>query len=384
MIAHTGSASLRVTDIKTANYAAEPGELVQCDASGGSFTIGLPANPRVNDRIGVKLLRTADGHGVTVARNGNTIEGTTADWELSNAGGVVELLYNGAGVWLAAIAEAAPASSTRFEPPKGRLTLASESPVLTSDITAASTLYYTPYLGNTVCLYNGERWRAHAFGECSLTLSGLTAGKNYDVFLYETSGTPTLELSAAWSNDTTRADALALQDGVPVKSGATMRLYLGTFRATGTTTTAFTFTAGAGPRRALLWNRYNQVFTPVIAQDTGGDYNYTSTTPRKSRNTDGTKVEFVLGAPASVRLDATQRSVNTVAATRISGVGFNSAASVSQPQSLVVPAGNITMHSHHIARAGAGYHFAHVIELSDAIGTTTWGSPLMLEAQLWC
>ncbi len=100
MIAHTGSASLRVTDIKTANYAAEPGELVQCDASGGSFTIGLPANPRVNEVVGVKLLNTTGANSVTIARNGYAIEGEAGDLTLTVAGEYVELQYAGAGTWL--------------------------------------------------------------------------------------------------------------------------------------------------------------------------------------------------------------------------------------------------------------------------------------------
>ena len=100
MISHTGSASLRVTNIKTVDYAAEPGELVQCDASGGSFTIGLPANPRVNEIVGVKLLDTTGANSVTVARSGYAIEGEAGDLTLAVAGEYAELQYAGAGTWL--------------------------------------------------------------------------------------------------------------------------------------------------------------------------------------------------------------------------------------------------------------------------------------------
>ena len=100
MIAHADPGSLHVTDIKTANYAAEPGELVQCNASGGSFTIGLPANPRVNEIVGVKLLDTTGANSVTVARSGYAIEGEAGGLTLAVAGEYAELQYAGAGTWL--------------------------------------------------------------------------------------------------------------------------------------------------------------------------------------------------------------------------------------------------------------------------------------------
>jgi hypothetical protein len=80
-----------------------------------------------------------------------------------------------------------------------------------------------------------------AFSEVSASLSGLTPNTNYDVLGYNNSGTLALDL-VAWTNGTTRATALARQDGVLVKSGATTRRYLGTLRTTGTTgQTEFSF-----------------------------------------------------------------------------------------------------------------------------------------------
>lgn len=112
----------------------------------------------------------------------------------------------------------------------GRLTLTSGTAVTTSDVTAAGTLYFTPFIHDKVALYDGTRWILYTFAEVSLSLT-LTSGKNYDVFLYDNSGTLTLELSSAWTNDTTRANALTTQNGVRVKSGATTRRLVGTIRA---------------------------------------------------------------------------------------------------------------------------------------------------------
>jgi len=57
-------------------------------------------------------------------------------------------------------------------PPGGRLTLTSGTPVTTSDVTAATSVYYTPYVGNKISLYNGWEWIFHEFSELSLSLSG--------------------------------------------------------------------------------------------------------------------------------------------------------------------------------------------------------------------
>lgn len=77
----------------------------------------------------------------------------------------------------------------------GRLTLVGGQPVPYADVTGASTLYYTPYLGETVALWDGTRWREIVLTEVSLALT-LTDATNYDVWLYLSSGVPTLEVEA--------------------------------------------------------------------------------------------------------------------------------------------------------------------------------------------
>jgi len=120
---------------------------------------------------------------------------------------------------------------------QGRLTLATGNPTPSSDITAATTLYYTPYNGDLVSLWNsaGSRWDVHQFTERSLSLSGLAANANYDIFLWNNGGTLTLQ-AVGWSNSgagtSTRASAISRRNGVWVKTSDDRR-YLGTIRTTG-------------------------------------------------------------------------------------------------------------------------------------------------------
>lgn len=113
----------------------------------------------------------------------------------------------------------------------GRLSLSSTLPVPTSDLTAQGTLYYLPYNHDFLPIWDGNRWQMFdCSGLSGLSLS-LTSGKNYDVFMRWNGGTPLIALSSAWTNDTTRADALAVRDGISVLNSDNTYVHLGTIRA---------------------------------------------------------------------------------------------------------------------------------------------------------
>lgn len=80
----------------------------------------------------------------------------------------------------------------------GRLTLSSGTPIPIVDVMAAATLYFTPFRGNQVALFDGAQWTLFLFTESSLSLSGLVANTLYDIFLYDNAGVLTLE-AVAWN-----------------------------------------------------------------------------------------------------------------------------------------------------------------------------------------
>jgi hypothetical protein len=180
----------------------------------------------------------------------------------------------------------------------GRLTLTTGTPVMTSAATAQTTLYYTPYIGNQIALYNGSAWVYVSFTEVSLSLSGHTANTNYDIWGYSNSGTLTLE-STAWTNDTTRATALTTQNGVYVKSGATTRRYLGTIRITGSTGQceySFGGSANGGTEGKLyVWNAQNRVRVSALSQDSTSSWTYTTASWRSANNSTANRISFVQG-----------------------------------------------------------------------------------------
>lgn len=156
---------------------------------------------------------------------------------------------------------------------EGRLTLSSTETVPTSDQSNKSTLRFDAHVGEEVALYDGSStWTLHSIGSgVTITDSGLSADTNYDVFLYDNSGTLTLEL-LAWSSDTARATALVLTDGVLTKTGATTRRYLGTVRVAAvdatspglTTAGSLTHTGGgAGGNAAMIDNSSTPAADPT-------------------------------------------------------------------------------------------------------------------------
>jgi photosystem II stability/assembly factor-like uncharacterized protein len=172
--------------------------------------------------------------------------------------------------------------------PGGRLTLTTGTPITTNDVTAATTIYYTPSIHNIIVLWDGSNWTPITFTEISLALGSITSELPYDVFSYLSSGALAIE-KLAWTNTTTRATAITLQDGRYCKSGDKTRLYLGTFYTTSTTTTE------DSEAKRFIFNMYNRHPRPLSLIDTTDSWSYTTDTTRQARATASNKVEFILG-----------------------------------------------------------------------------------------
>lgn len=95
--------------------------------------------------------------------------------------------------------------------PQGRITLTTALPVTTADVTAAATIYYTPYIGDVIPIYDGTALAYTTFTELSLALSSNSghtnyhqSGKAFDCFVFNDAGTIRLGTGPAWSSDTAR------------------------------------------------------------------------------------------------------------------------------------------------------------------------------------
>lgn len=177
----------------------------------------------------------------------------------------------------------------------GRLTLSTGVPVPIADVTAATVVYFTPYRGNRVPLYDtlNSRWKVYAFAELSITLTGLPANTSHDVFLYDNAGVLTLEL-VAWTSNSLRATAIVLQDGLYVKSGAAGRLYLGTIR-----TTATIGQCEDSAVRRFVWNFFNQLDRTLKCAELTY-HTYGGVARLWNNASTNNQLEFVLGLAATL------------------------------------------------------------------------------------
>lgn len=278
------------------------------------------------------------GSGVTVVYyetdTGNTFAWTGSGWAQLNGSGGSSLPYS------------------LFQ---ARLSLTSGTPVTITDVTGATTVYLTPYKGGQIGLYTSGVWEVVTFTEKSLSLSGLLKGVCYDIFVYDNSGTITLE-ALAWKKVTsgssptsgasktlnlTDTATLAVGMNVTIKDGSnsevanitavvastsitvasltnsytTPDVYGYLARATALTTQDGVYVkTGAADRRyagticitgtagqcedslarRLVWNYYNRIARRLFKTD-ATSHAYTSGTIRAWNNSNSNRVEFVLG-----------------------------------------------------------------------------------------
>jgi hypothetical protein len=257
-----------------------------------------------------------------------------------------------------------------------RLSTESGVPVSSSDRTSQGIIYLTPYTGDLIATYTGlgNQWEAVRSPEISLALSSLTADNLYDVFAYRSGTGIALELSAAWTNDTTRADALALQNGRYVKSSNKTRLLVGTFRTTATTTTEDSLA------RRFLHNAYNQVNRNMLVKETTSSWTYTTATYRSANGSNANRLQWVTGDPSSlIRAFVITSNFTASAAIRAHiGIGIDSTSADSgslhsgTPLEIVAN-GNLTfVGGSYSGYPGLGFHFAQWLERSTATGSTIW------------
>jgi hypothetical protein len=256
----------------------------------------------------------------------------------------------------------------------GRITLTSGTAVTTSDVTAGTSVYFTPYKGNRCALYDGaSTWTITSFSELSLSLGSDAADTNYDLFLYLSGGNPTLS-RVAWTNGTTRATNLALQNGVYVLSSDTTKRYLGTYRTTATigqTEDSLT--------KRFVWNYYNRASRILHVAEATNSWTYTTSTFRQANNSTANQVAAVIGVAEIVVPMALSAAVsNTSTGVAVAaGIGMDTTSNPTGGSSIgsgvTLLADLVVMiYSLHTFTPTVGYHYFAWLEYSTATGTTTW------------
>jgi hypothetical protein len=236
-------------------------------------------------------------------------------------------------------------SVTAYFPPQGRLTLATATPVMTTTQSAKTTIYYTPYLGNMVPIYDGTNLVPTVVAEISVATTdtaknpaAIGASKVNDWFVWNDAGTIRLSHGPDWTSDTARSagTALTMVNGVYLNNAsitngpaASRGTYVGTTRSNASSQLDYIFGGSASGGTAAffgVWNMYNRVLTGTNVVDTGAAYVYSSSTIRQARASAGNQISFVLGlAEDGVQASRNDSIVVTVASSAgQAGPGFDS------------------------------------------------------------
>lgn len=199
--------------------------------------------------------------------------------------------------------------------PQGRITLASAIPVMTSTLTNQVNVFFTPYAGNLVPIYDGTNFIPTAFaevaqgtGDATKSPAAAAASSVYDIFCWiDTGPTNRCTRGPAWTNTTTRSAGTALVrvngillNNASITNGpaASRGTYVGTVATNGGAGIDYIFGASASGGTAGyfgVWNAYNRVNVASVVTDSGATYNAGSATTRQARGSVGNQISFVVG-----------------------------------------------------------------------------------------
>lgn len=237
--------------------------------------------------------------------------------------------------------------------PQGYLTPVSGTPVITSDSAGVSNIYYTPFVGNLIPIYNGTAFVPTVFSEISIALvANHAASTLYDLFVFNNSGVLTLVTGPAWSVSTAGSCARGSGAGTTQLSRLS-GLWVNTVSMTGRNgSTTYAVPANQGTyvgslfvdtvagqvtchrsygqsRKWGIWNAYNRTPIYLKAGDSTATWSYTNTTTiRPANNATANSLTIFAGLPEEIfelRCRATTFEVAlTGQHTAQAGIGYNS------------------------------------------------------------
>lgn len=296
------------------------------------------------------------------------VDGTALQVGEIAAGMIAELAYDGTNFQL--LNPAFLPSNANLSIVEGRLTLTSGLAVTTSDVTAATSVYFTPYRGNKIHLYNGTTWNMYSFTELTLSVPA-TTNTMYDVFIYDNAGTLTLE-AVAWTNDTTRATTLATQNGVYVKNGTLTKRYLGSFRTTGSSGQTEDSLA-----KRYLWNYYNRIKRAMKVVDTTDTWNWSTASFQQANANAANQLDFIIGVSEDIiESKVFHRCVSSSTTYRIvnAGIGLDNTSNIATVyQRATCTSTDIALcFASYEATIAAGRHYLTWLEKGAGADTQTW------------
>lgn len=248
-------------------------------------------------------------------------------------------------------------SSTSVGSPQGYLNLlgqASGDVIQTGDVANTAVLFYSPFTGNQLPIWNGTIFKPTVFSEltATLTVAGSPANTIQDTCVFSNNGVPTLVVGPSWSTVSAGAGArgtgagsaqITRLQGIWVNANsitaynglssysisANQCTIVGSIYVDAAGGTVSNFMSYRQSSKWSTWNFYNRQRITVLAGDTTASWSYATNTWRAANGAAGNSLTVFSGlaeAPYSLSytIEAGQNSLANTANTQGAiGVGYN-------------------------------------------------------------
>lgn len=306
--------------------------------------------------------------------------------------------------------------------PQGRLTPTAGTPVISSGVSAGTAVYYSPYTGNLVPVYDGAQFNPETFAELTLTLSAShVLNSIYDCFIIKDSGTIRIVTGPAWTSITagsssrgagagtteltrlrgllvnTNAMATARNGATTYSVDAFKGTYVGSIYIDGTAGQITCHMTYGQSRKWAIWNYYNRVPIYLKAGDATASWSYLTNTVRAANGSSANSLTVFQGfAEEDYDFQSTVyvggSLVNNKVGAGQNGIGYNSTTTTSGQvgqTSFANSSGgtvnpNASLRARYIAPPALGINVITALESGLGADVATWNGAetyMVLSAQ---
>lgn len=217
-------------------------------------------------------------------------------------------------------------TTSSLTPPQGYLNLVGQASgdVVqgASDVIGVGTIFYSPFVGNTIPIWNGSVFKSVVFSELTATLTSAGSSSNaiQDECVFSNNGVPTLVTGPAWTTATAGAGSrgtgagsaqITRVQGIWVNANsivgynglssytipANQCTYVGSISIDGTAGQVSAYRTWGQSRKFGIWNAYNRQSIVMQAGDSTSSWNYLTNTIRASNNNAANSITTFTGLP---------------------------------------------------------------------------------------
>lgn len=340
----------------------------QSGGTGNAITI-VDTSFALQDGAAIQFLASAQNSGpATIAVSGGTqiaivVDTGTGPAALSGGeigpGNTPIITYDATNVEFHLVNPAASTSSSggssSLVAPQGYLNLVGQSSgvIQSGDVIGTGTIFYSPYVGDTLPIWNGSTFKTIVFSEltATLTTAGSPTGAIQDACVFYNNGTPTLVIGPAWSTATAGAGnrgagpgsaQIGKLQGIWVNSNSITAYnglssftvpsnqctYVGSISIDATAGQVSAYRTWGQSRKFGIWNAYNRAPISIQAGDSTANWTTAPTTWRQSNGATGNFAAAFTGLPEEIVtatfIQQLQNLVTDSVAEASIGIGVNS------------------------------------------------------------